>query len=134
MVQNRYYSISVISISRLTFHVRRYLQYDHCVVTDSCTSADSRYEVKQDIVYIFAVYHQVTSLRAHLLQTIRPSADEFHVAHFISSICSLVTTTSFCSQRRPATAPPTFSFLTRVANVITLPFVGRSKGTCIATE
>jgi len=46
------------------------------------------------------------------------------MAHFVSSVSNVILLAT------PVTAPSRFSFLTRVANVITLPFVGRSKGTC----
>lgn len=90
----------------------------------------SRCRVKQYI--ISTVYFRVTLLRTHLLQAIQALADEFHLALFVSSICSVVTTTSLVIPTgQPASPPfpPQFSFLPRVANIITLPFVGRSKGT-----
>lgn len=99
-------------------------------VTELCKPGYSRHSVKQFI--IFAVYSRVTSLRTHLLRAIRPLANEFHLAHFVSSICPVVITMSLAMSAD--SNPSQFSFLTRELLILLHFHLLATKGTHIATR
>lgn len=107
------FSVYIIpNISHVHVYVTRYNTWaaSTVFVTDKlCKSGYSHHKVKQHI--IFAVYSRVTSLRTHLLRAIRPLADKFHLAHFVSSICPVVTTMSLVMSAD--SNPSQFSSLTR---------------------